>query len=211
MVEAGIISESQVASATKEGTSRPAVAAARSVPLFRRLDRRAAQRFCRYRRSRPHRHDDPRSRPAGRGRGGNRRDYRARRAQGGGQPGGARGDVARRRGARHGRRSRLRRKPVQSRDAGAAPAGLGLQAVRLSRRARGGLAAFGPVRRRADPHRQLAAARLYRPLSGRDDPGGGAGAVDQHDRGAGRRNAPASAKSSRRRTGSAFPPSSRRR
>ena len=44
--------------------------------------------------------------------------------------------VARRRGARHGRRARLRREPVQPRDPGAAPAGLVLQALRLSRRAR---------------------------------------------------------------------------
>ena len=46
----------------------------------------------------------------------------------------ARRHDARRRGARHGGRARLWRQPVQSRDPGAAPAGLGLQAVRLSRR-----------------------------------------------------------------------------
>ena len=187
MVEAGIVSESQVAECRQRGDVAPR-RRRRPVgcPLFRRLDRRAAQRFCRCRQSRPHRHDDARYRTAGRGRGGRRRDHRARRAQGGGQPRGARGDVAGWRGARHGRRPRLRREPVQSGDAGATPAGFRLQAVRLSRGARGGLAALGPVRRRADPHRQLAAARLYRPLSGRDDPGGRAGAVDQHDRGAGR-------------------------
>ena len=67
MVEAGIITESQVASAVREGSSRPTVAG-RPVgcPLFRRLGRRAAQRVCRRRQSRPHRHDDARSRTAGR-------------------------------------------------------------------------------------------------------------------------------------------------
>ena len=106
--------------------------------------------------------------------------------QNGGQPGRARGDVAGRRGPRHGRRPRLQPEPVQSRDPGAAAAGLRLQAVRLSGRARGRLAALRPLRRRADPHRQLAAARLYRALSGRDDPGRRVGPVDQHDRRPGR-------------------------
>ena len=44
------------------------------------------------------------------------------------EPGRARRDVARRRGPRHGRRTRLRRQPVQPRDPGAAPARLLLQA-----------------------------------------------------------------------------------
>ena len=41
-----------------------------------------------------------------------------------------------RRGARHGRRQELRRKPVQPRSRRQAAAGLGVQAVRLSHRAR---------------------------------------------------------------------------
>ena len=58
--------------------------------------------------------------------------------------GGAGGDDAGRRGAGHGRRARLRRQPVQPRHPGAAPARLGLQAVRLSRGARARLAARRP-------------------------------------------------------------------
>ena len=48
-------------------------------------------------------------------------------------------DPADRRRARDGRRPRLRREPLQPRRAGAAPARLGVQAVRLRRGARGGL------------------------------------------------------------------------
>ena len=47
-------------------------------------------------------------------------------------------------------------------------------------------ASAGPGRRRADPHRQLAAAQLLQPLPGRDEPRDGAGAVGQYGRGAGR-------------------------
>ena len=46
--------------------------------------------------------------------------------------------------ARDGRRPRLRREPLQPRGAGAAAAGLGVQAVRLRRRARGGLSRRRP-------------------------------------------------------------------
>ena len=53
-------------------------------------------------------------------------------------PGRAGGDDARRRGARHGRRAELCREPVQPRGHRQAPARLGLQAVRLSHRDRGG-------------------------------------------------------------------------
>ena len=49
-----------------------------------------------------------------------------------------------------------------------------------------GLRPVRPFCRRADPDRQLAAAQLWQPLSGRHDARRGAGAVDQHDRGAGR-------------------------
>ena len=51
------------------------------------------------------------------------------------QPGRLRGDAAGRRAEGAGRRPQLRGEPVQPRDGGAAPAGLGLQALRLSRRA----------------------------------------------------------------------------
>ena len=59
-------------------------------------------------------------------------------------PGRAGRDGAGRRGTGDGRRPRLRQQPVQPRDPGAAPAGLGVQAVRLSRRARGRHAPAGP-------------------------------------------------------------------
>ena len=49
-----------------------------------------------------------------------------------------------------------------------------------------GHAPAGPRRRCADPHRQLAAAQLFEPLSGGDDPRDGAGRIRQHGRGAGR-------------------------
>ena len=52
------------------------------------------------------------------------------------QPGRAGGDDAGRRGARHGRRPQLCREPVQPRGRRQAPARLGVQAVRLSHRAR---------------------------------------------------------------------------
>ncbi len=62
---------------------------------------------------------------------------RRRPGRGGGDRGGQR------RGARHGGRPRLPQQPVQPRDAGAPPAGLGLQALRLPRRHRGRRAAGG--------------------------------------------------------------------
>ena len=76
--------------------------------------------------------------------------------------------------ARHGRRLLLRRKPVQPRDAGAAPAGLLVQADRLRRRPRQRLHAVDAGARRADrdrpgpgPRRLEAGelrARFLRPL-----------------------------------------------
>ena len=78
---------------------------------------------------------DARPADAGGGGSGGRRLVARHGAQDGGKAGRARGDVARRGGPRHGRRPRLRGKPVQPRDAGPAPARLGFQAVRLSRRA----------------------------------------------------------------------------
>ena len=68
-----------------------------------------------------------------------------------------------------------------------------------------GLRPARPLRRRADPDRQLAAAQLHQPLSGRHDARRGAGAIDQHDRGRRWRSAPASAMSSPPPTGSASP------
>ncbi len=76
-----------------------------------------------------------RSAPPGCCRGGDRRYAHARRRERRCRGGRARRHDARRRGARAGRRARLCRQPVRPRDPGAAPAGLVVQAVRLSRRA----------------------------------------------------------------------------
>ena len=59
-------------------------------------------------------------------------------------------DDAGRRGARHGRRQELCREPVQPRGRGQAPARLGLQAVRLSHRARARADAGHRARGQAD-------------------------------------------------------------
>ncbi len=82
--------------------------------------------------------------------------------QGQGEPGRGSGDEPRWRGARHGRRPRLCRQPVQPRGAGAAPARLVVQGVPLSRRARSRLEAQRHHRRHADHHRRLSARRLRR-------------------------------------------------
>ena len=79
-------------------------------------------------------------------------------------PGGAGGDAARRPGGRDGRRPDYKR-PVQPRHPGAAPAGLGVQAVRLSRRAARRLHARQHDRGRADHHRRLVAGQQRRRLS----------------------------------------------
>ncbi len=206
MVEAGFITRAAADKAAAERASLATLAPdPAGQPLFRRLGRRAAGRFRRRRRSRPDRPHHPRPAAAGRGRSGDRRHDRARRGESGGRPGRAGGDVARRRGARDGRRPQLRRQPVQSRHPGRAPAGIGLQALCLSGRPRSGAAPVRPFRRRPDPDRQLAAARLHRPLPGRHDDGASAGAIDQHDRGPGGAARRRSATSSPSPTGSGSP------
>ncbi len=96
----------------------------------------------------------------------------------------------RRRGAGDGRRARLCRFALQSRDPGRAPAGLGLQAVRLSRRAR--------IRHEADRHdrrragrRSTAGARATRPA-----PTSGRSRFARPFRARSTRSAPRSARSS---------------
>ena len=162
MVEAGYISQSEAAAAEREAGALGAIAVAPA-------GRRAISPTGSPTRSRDFAGTDDRDltvattldpRMQAAAESGGRRHARARRRQGRGQPGRAGRDVARRRGARHGRRPRLRRKPVQPRDPGAAPARLGVQAVRLSRRARSRAAARRPFCRRPDPDRQLAAAQL---------------------------------------------------
>ena len=68
-----------------------------------------------------------------------------------------------------------RSQPLQPRGAGAAPAGLGVQAVRLAGRAGEGRAAGRPGAGRADPARQLEPGELRRQVPRRDHAGGSAG------------------------------------
>ncbi len=63
-------------------------------------------------------------------------------------------------GARHGRRRRLQAQPVQSRDSGDAPAGLGLQGLRLPERLRARPDAGERAGRSADLDRKMAARQL---------------------------------------------------
>ena len=76
---------------------------------------------------------------------------------------------SRRRGARHGRRPRLRRKPVQPRDRRAAPARLLVQALCLCHRAGERHQADLDRGRRPGLHRQLVPAELLRRLCRLDD------------------------------------------
>src|SRR5206468_2218053 len=82
-----------------------------------------------------------------------------------------------RRGARDGRRARLRREPVQSRHRRAAPAGLILQALRLCDRADERLQADVDRCRFTRLHRQLVSEKLWRRACRRDDADPGAGAI----------------------------------
>ena len=91
---------------------------------------------------------------------------------------------SRRRGARHGRRPRLRRQPVQPRHQRAAPARLLVQALCLCRRAEERL----QRRTRSWSTGRSASATGGRTITGRlcrlDDADHGADALDQHHRGA---------------------------
>ena len=102
----------------------------------------------------------------------------------GSRAGGAGRDDPRRPGTRHARRSRLRRQPVQPRDPGGAPARLGVQAVRLSRRARGGAAPGGPHLGGADQGERLGATQPGRPLPDQHHPARLLRGIGQHRRGA---------------------------
>ena len=186
MVEAGFITAADAAAAQKEGAALAVIGRPGS-RYFADWVADQIRDFRRHRRPRPDGPHHPRPAAASRGGGGDRRYPGALRGQGCGQPGRARRAVAGWGGARDGRRPRLRPQPVQPRDPGAAPARLGVQAVRLPRRARSGVAPDRPPGRCADPGRQLAAAQLSQPLPGRDEPRRGAGAIGQHDRRPGRR------------------------
>ncbi len=145
--------------------------------LRRRLGDGRGQRSgrpCRHRHR--HRHHD-RSQPAERRRAGAGRDAGAARREIRRRPGRAGGDDAGRHRARAGRRHQLRREPVRSRHRGEAPARLGVQAVRLSDRARTRHDARHGARRRADLGAWLEAGRFRAPLSRPGDADAGAGRI----------------------------------
>ena len=115
--------------------------AAYFVSWVRAADRRPLRRAARVRGRAAHPHDARRQAAAGRRAGGQRVAQHARRPAGL-----ARRDRQRqRRGASDGRRRRLRVAPVQPRDAGPAPARLGVQAVRSGDRARSAGISAGSV------------------------------------------------------------------
>ena len=121
---------------------------------------------------------------AGRGREGAGRRTRAEGRQVRCRAGGDGRALARWRSARAGRRQELRREPVQPRGGGEAPAGLGVQAVRLSHRDRARAHAGNRARGQADRREELEAgqfrARILRP----GDADAGARALAQHGLGA---------------------------
>ena len=80
--------------------------------------------------------------------------------------------------------AQLQGKRVQPRDPGQAPAGIGVQTVRLPRRIAQRHAPRQPGRGLADHDRRLVAAQLERPLSRADQPAPGVRAIEQCRRGA---------------------------
>ena len=93
--------------------------------------------------------------------------------------GGAGGDAPRRAGGGDDRRQELPRQPVQPRHAGAPPAGIGVQAVRLPRRTSRRLDARQHHRGRADHHPRLDPGQQRRHLSRPDHAARGIRAVEQ--------------------------------
>ena len=107
-----------------------------------------------------------------------------RRATSSASPRRAGGDDAGRRSAGAGRRAQLRREPVQSRRRGQAPAGLDVQAVRLSDRAGARADAGYRARRRADRGERLEAGKFRSRISRPGDADAGARQFAQHGVGA---------------------------
>jgi penicillin-binding protein 1A len=103
------------------------------------------------------------------------------------QPGCAGGDDARWRSPRHGRRPELFREPIQPGGDREAPAGLGVQAIRLSHRGRVRADAGHHPHRRAARHQGLEAGELHPRIFRLGDADPGAGDVAQHRGGAARR------------------------
>ena len=141
--------------------------------LFRRLGRAGRAGGVRGGFRRSEGADDARPRPAAdrgaRGQPGQRRRC----------AGGAGRDAPRRAGGRDGRRQELQGIAVQPRHPGAAPAGIGVQAVRLSRRASRRLDARQHHRGRADHDRRLDPGQQRRRLSRRDHLARGVRPVEQ--------------------------------
>ena len=128
---------------------------------------------------RAHRRDDARSQRAGERLRHRRAVHRLARAGAGDERGGGGGARSRRRLAGDGRRAQLRRDAVQPRRESGAPAGLGLQAVRLPRGAGGRLHARQRRRGSADQRRRLGAAQRQRRISRADADAHGAGQVGE--------------------------------
>ena len=139
--------------------ARPGHTAAGQQPLFHRLGAAAARHLDRREPGAARRLDDDRSRHAARRQRFDQRQYAAGRAGRAGHP------RPGRRGAGDGRRARLYRLQLQSRDPGEPAGGLLVQTVRLSDRAGGGLPTGYERPGRADHDRRLVAAQQQRPLS----------------------------------------------
>ena len=177
--------------------------------LRRRLGHGRARRPRRPRRAGHRGRDLDRSRAAGGGREGAGRRARAARPEVRRRAGRDGRDDARRRGARAGRRQELRREPVQPRGRRQAPAGLGVQAVRLSHRARARAHARHHPRGQADRGQGLEAGELQPRILRPGDADAGARAVAQHRVGAAHARSRARRRSPRPPIGSASPPSSK--
>ena len=153
MARNGFITPDEAASVDPGQDPHPADDQQQQRPLFHRLGAAAARHVDRPDHRSDRRLDHARSRNAGRRRPRNPRQCARRRARR------ARRDGSRRGGARDGRRQGLCQFDLQPRDPGRAPAGLRLQAVRLSLGARIGDEADRHDRRRAGDDRRLEPAQ----------------------------------------------------
>ena len=131
---------------------------------------------------RHHRRDDRRPHAAGPRREVDPQAGRRERRDAQCQPGRARVDRQFGRGARDGRRLRLRQQPVRPRVGSAPAAGLGLQAVRLHGGARTGSHARQRPQRRADQDRQVDARELQRQVFRQGHAGDRAGKIAEFGR-----------------------------
>ena len=206
MVEAGFITAAEPTAAAKRRHCARDVPAAPGGALFRRLDRRAAPRLRRLGQSRPDRRARRSTREC---RPQPRRAIADILTRYGGKmarrPGRAGGDGARRRGARDGRRPRLRRRAsstARRRRSASRARPSSRSSISPGWRPGCGPPTGSSTRRSGSA---TGSRTINRTVPGRDDARRGAGAVDQHDRGAGRAARRHRAMSSRPPAGSASP------